>query len=192
MQRAGFFSGPVTKKVLTPKSDTQDAQVDIKIPSWFAQKVISGGQTGADYGGLLFAEKVGIPTGGWAPKGWRTESDPNPELGSRFHLKEAPLSGYHWRTEQNVIDAQATIVYSRNPKSAGTLQTVRFCFEHKRDVVLINPADADAVERTLEFLKNHQPQVLNIAGNRGSVAPGIDKEVVNVMMGVLKLAEKEA
>ena len=36
-------------------------------------KIISGGQTGADMGGLLAAKDLGIRTGGWMPKGWLTE-----------------------------------------------------------------------------------------------------------------------
>jgi hypothetical protein len=37
------------------------------------ERVISGGQTGADQGGLRAARACGIPTGGWAPRGWLTE-----------------------------------------------------------------------------------------------------------------------
>jgi hypothetical protein len=36
-------------------------------------KVISGGQTGADQAGRRAARAAGIPTGGWAPLGWKTE-----------------------------------------------------------------------------------------------------------------------
>jgi hypothetical protein len=38
--------------------------------------VISGGQTGADQGGLRATRACGIPTGGWAPRGWLTEAGP--------------------------------------------------------------------------------------------------------------------
>ena len=50
--------------------------------------IISGGQTGADQGGLLAARKSGIQTGGWCPLGWRTELGPAPWLAV---LKEPPL-----------------------------------------------------------------------------------------------------
>jgi hypothetical protein len=43
-------------------------------------QVISGGQTGADQGGLRAARACGIPTSGWAPKGWMTEAGPAPWL----------------------------------------------------------------------------------------------------------------
>jgi hypothetical protein len=37
------------------------------------QKIISGGQTGADRATLDFSIKYGIPHGGWIPKGRKTE-----------------------------------------------------------------------------------------------------------------------
>lgn len=55
------------------------------------KKVISGGQIGADRAGLEAAFKLGITTGGWAPMGFITYAGKDPELGSKFNLKE--LSG---------------------------------------------------------------------------------------------------
>ena len=46
-----------------------------------------GGQTGADQGGLRAARACGIPTGGWAPRGWQTEDGPCPAL-ANFGLVE--------------------------------------------------------------------------------------------------------
>lgn len=37
------------------------------------KKIISGGQTGADRAVLDFAIEVGIPHGGWVPKGRKAE-----------------------------------------------------------------------------------------------------------------------
>ena len=42
--------------------------------------VISGGQTGVDQAALRAARSCGIPTGGWAPRGWLTEDGPAPWL----------------------------------------------------------------------------------------------------------------
>lgn len=53
-------------------------------------KIISGGQTGADEGGLEGARLLGIPTGGTAPKGYRTENGPNLTLRDTYGLVE------HW------------------------------------------------------------------------------------------------
>ena len=52
------------------------------------QKVVSGGQTGADRAGLKAACILGIETGGWAPTGFATANGNDPTLGTKFHLKE--------------------------------------------------------------------------------------------------------
>ena len=44
------------------------------------KKIISGGQTGADLGALVGARRVGIETGGTAPKGFRTDRGLQPVL----------------------------------------------------------------------------------------------------------------
>ena len=38
------------------------------------ERIISGGQTGADRGGLDAAIELGIPHGGWCPKGRRVSA----------------------------------------------------------------------------------------------------------------------
>ena len=53
------------------------------------ERVISGGQTGADQTGLHAARACGIPTGGWAPRGWLTEAGPAPWL-EEWGLVECP------------------------------------------------------------------------------------------------------
>jgi len=63
------------------------------------EKIISGGQTGADRAALDVALKLGIPHGGWIPKGRKTEKGPLPE---RYRLKEMPTDSYEARTEKNV------------------------------------------------------------------------------------------
>ena len=63
-------------------------------------KIISGGQTGADQAALDVAIKLGIPHGGWIPKGRKTESGPLPD---KYLLQEMPNGSYAKRTEKNVI-----------------------------------------------------------------------------------------
>ena len=67
------------------------------------ERIISGGQTGADRAALDFAIEHGIPHGGWCPKGRKAEDDPIPE---RYQLQEHASGQYLKRTEQNVIDGR--------------------------------------------------------------------------------------
>ncbi len=59
------------------------------------EKIISGGQTGADQAALDAAIKLGIPHGGWIPKGRITEDGP---LSDRYDLIEMPTESYPERT----------------------------------------------------------------------------------------------
>jgi len=55
------------------------------------EKIISGGQTGADRAALDFAIANGIPYGGWLPKGRKTEDC---TLDLKYHLQEMPTTDY--------------------------------------------------------------------------------------------------
>ena len=70
------------------------------------EKIVSGGQTGADRAGLETTIELDIPHGGWIPKGRKTEGGGFPE---KYHLKEMPTGGYAARTEQNVPDSDGTL-----------------------------------------------------------------------------------
>jgi hypothetical protein len=82
-------------------------------------KVISGGQVRVDQAALRAARSCGIPTGGWAPKGWLTEDGPAPELLAGFGLVECPEPGYTARRRRNVADCDAVVC------SATSLRPVR-------------------------------------------------------------------
>ena len=51
-------------------------------------KIISGGQTGADTGGLLAGKRLGIKTGGTAPPRFMTDAGTNYALHLSFGLVE--------------------------------------------------------------------------------------------------------
>ena len=72
---------------------------------WRPEKIISGGQTGADIGGLVGAERCAIATGGCAPRNYRTENGPQVILKSRFGLIAHPSPNYRDRTQENVSKA---------------------------------------------------------------------------------------
>ncbi|NLX13574.1 MAG: hypothetical protein GXY44_07975 [Phycisphaerales bacterium] len=72
-------------------------------------KIVSGGQTGADRGGLDPAIWCELPYGGWCPKGRRAEDGVIP---ARYQLQETPSNGYLARTEANVVDSDATAIFT--------------------------------------------------------------------------------
>ena len=54
-------------------------------------KIVSGGQTGADRAALDVAIELGIPHGGWLPKGRKTEAG---RLPAKYQLQEMPTDSY--------------------------------------------------------------------------------------------------
>lgn len=143
------------------------------------QKVISGGQTGADQGGLEGARRAGIPTGGWAPRNFETEDGPQPELAERYGLVECS-GGYDERTVRNVQDSDATVLFARNLESDGSKLTLDAA-KRLGKPCLVNPS---AVELRA-FIEEHEVRVLNIAGNRESLAPGIAAQVEHLVYEAL-------
>jgi len=134
------------------------------------EKIISGGQTGADIAGLKFARDKGIPTGGSAPKGFMTETGSSPELGDLYNLRE--LNGnYMDRTIQNIMDADGTVIFAER-MTDGSKMTIDTCIKENK-LYLLNPTR----EEFLTWISNNDIRVLNIAGNRESVAPGIEQRV---------------
>jgi Circularly permutated YpsA SLOG family len=154
------------------------------------EKIISGGQTGADLGGLKAAQKAGVKTGGIAPKGYKTENGSNPKLLTVYGLGAAPNEDYKYRTMANVRASHATIIFSTNSKSRGTKLTIQTCEDTGKSFVLINPFDNDAAKLVLEFIKNiylryERRIIMNIAGNRESKSPGIENCVESLLFKVL-------
>lgn len=68
-------------------------------------KIISGGQTGADRAALDWAIAIGVSHGGWCPKGRKAEDG---EIDGRYNLRETPSADYPQRTEWNVRDSDGT------------------------------------------------------------------------------------
>lgn len=144
-------------------------------------KIVSGGQTGADMGGLLAAEDLKIPTGGMAPSRWRTERGANAALASRFHLRESTSGQYLVRTRANVLDSDGTVIFTGTGNlQGGSAATAVICVEHNKPVIF-NPT----VDQFKWWLTRNNIQVLNVAGNRESVWPGIEQTVRQFLVEAL-------
>lgn len=131
------------------------------------KKIVSGGQTGADRGGLNAGMALGIPIGGWAPKNFEAEDGRVPDL---YGLKECPIGGYIARTEQNVLDSDITVIFYYETMSGGTLLTKQSALLHKKPYIAINCLkDFDYnVDRLVKFFTKHPNSIVNVAGPRSS------------------------
>jgi hypothetical protein len=151
--------------------------------------IVSGGQTGADRGGLKAAFFLGIAMGGWCPKGRKAEDGEIPE---EYPLRETPSTQYVQRTEWNVRDSDATLVFIHGAMGRGSSVTVRHCQNLRKPccVIDLSKSDDKANARLVsEFIEKHDPRVLNIAGTRGSKAPGIEEQVTRVILLSFAMSE---
>lgn len=144
------------------------------------KKIISGGQTGADYGGLLAAKQLNLETGGYAPKEFMTEDGPRPELHLVYGLKEFNGS-YHDRTVKNVYESTGTAIFATDLNSPGTRLTIKTCHIYKRPLI-INPTS----ETLKQFCITNNIETLNIAGNRHSKSPTITSTTFTTIMGAFR------
>ena len=150
--------------------------------------IISGGQTGADRGGLDAAIFLQIPHGGCCPAGRLAEDGFIP---LRYNMTELFSKNYALRTEQNVVDADLTLIFTYGTPTYGSLLTVSMARKHSKLYLCIdlNNDDSCIIPELLQFLQIHiQPlSVVNIAGSRESSAPGIQKRVFYILTTVLNL-----
>jgi hypothetical protein len=146
------------------------------------KRIISGGQTGADQGGLKAGEALCLETGGWAPYNWMTAEGPQEELLRDYGLKAAPYDPkiYPVRTRLNVKFSHGTVIFG-NTSSPGCRLTLKFCETSLRPCIL-NPTSK---ELGLWIIKNHI-EVLNVAGNREHKNPGISLKVQEILIETLR------
>jgi Circularly permutated YpsA SLOG family len=128
------------------------------------ERVISGGQTGADQAGLAVAKRLGIPTGGCMPKGWLTEDGPRPDLAAAYGLEEADTAAYLERTERNVLAADGTVVFG-DARSRGSMLTASLCQRHGKPccVAPLDDKPTSAAASLRAWLNEHWIRTLNVA-----------------------------
>lgn len=149
-------------------------------------KLISGGQTGADRAAIDLAIALGIDYGRIIPKGRKTEEG---LLDYKYdRMTELDTSSYAARTERNVLDADATLVFTLGITGPGTAMTLKTAKSHRKPCLHIDLAhrsDEEAIERAREWLESIKPKVLNVAGSRESQAKGIYARVYDILLGII-------
>lgn len=152
------------------------------------EKIISGGQTGADRAALDVAIEFAIPHGGWIPKGRKTEGGILPD---RYQLEEMPTTSYPKRTEKNVLDSDGTLIFSRGKLSGGSALTRKLAKQHNQPWVHVDldkVAATEAIQIIAGWVDENDIEILNVAGPRASKDPGIHDFVLSILDRVLKKA----
>jgi len=133
-------------------------------------RIISGGQTGVDRAALDVAFALGLPHGGFCPRGRRAEDGPIPP---HYPLEELDTDDYAIRTQRNVIEADATLILYRYRMTGGTLLTFNLAKKHSKPYRAIRLDRACDPQSLLQWIQNTPIHTLNVAGPRASTDPDV-------------------
>jgi hypothetical protein len=133
-------------------------------------RIISGGQTGVDRAAIDVALALGLPCGGWCPRGRRADDGP---IDPRYPLHETPSADYAERTEWNIRDSDGTLVLARGPLQGGTALTVELARRYGRPCLVVDLRTPLRPEEVIAWATTRRVRTLNVAGPRESQAPGI-------------------
>lgn len=154
------------------------------------QKIISGGQTGADRAALDAALDIQFPCGGWCPQGRLAEDGP---LTTAYPLEELPNAGYRQRTIKNIESSDGTAIFYFGSPTGGTELTLEKCMRLGKPYQLIDALEITtdrAAQILWSFVKESQVSVLNVAGPRESSHPGtyaFVREVMGTLLGSVEV-----
>ncbi|MGM0444094.1 MAG: YpsA SLOG family protein [Fibrobacterota bacterium] len=140
------------------------------------EKIISGGQTGADRGALNAALALEFPCGGYCPSGRRAEDGVIPDT---YPLQEID-GGYDERTRRNIADADGAVLFSEGSPDGEIRRTEQLCRESAIPVVLIDTERFNTTYSSHElrdFCEEFSIITLYISGTRGSQSPYIESYV---------------
>jgi hypothetical protein len=146
-------------------------------------KLISGGQTGVDRAALDAALELGLPTGGWCPKGRRAEDGSIPR---HYPLQETSSSGYPTRTEKNILGSDGTLILTWGRPRGGTALTIKLARVHQKPFLIIDLSAVKDFHAVWEWGKTYQVKILNVAGPREGEAPGIHNKAVSFLKKILR------
>jgi hypothetical protein len=155
-------------------------------PKTVIEKIVSGGQTGADQAALDVAIELGIPHGGWVPRGRKTEAG---RLHDRYHVKEVSSISYLQRTLMNVIDSDGTLLISHGKPSGGSAVTKALAAKHRKPCLhidLVQLGFDQAVAAATNWIDAREIKVLNVAGPRASEDPAIYEDVKKLLRLVIE------
>lgn len=153
----------------------EPVQAELKI-----QKIISGGQTGVDRAALDIGLELRIPIGGFCPKGRRSEDGSIP---AKYPMIETASADYRVRTEKNVIESDGTLILTIGQVSGGTAYTIKMAKKNQKPyfVVQLEQDELDSIQKTTEWITQHQIRILNVAGSRESKTEGIHRRSLDFL-----------
>jgi hypothetical protein len=134
------------------------------------RKIVSGGQTGVDRAALDIALALGMPCGGWCPRGRGAEDGIIP---ARYPMQETGSHDYAERTRRNVVDSDGTLILAVGALHGGTLLTAQLAEKNGKPYLVVDLACPPMPGKVHSWISEYEISVLNVAGPRESQHPGI-------------------
>jgi Circularly permutated YpsA SLOG family/Domain of unknown function (DUF6794) len=137
------------------------------------KKIISGGQTSADRAALDTAIKLGIPHGGWIPKGRTTEAGTLPET---YHLQEMETGNYLECIRQNIKDSKGTLIIFYDKLAGDPYQAERETLKLKHQLLGVDLKQKNAFQAASlinDWIQLRKIDVLYIIGASTVEDPGM-------------------
>jgi hypothetical protein len=172
-------------KIRIYRESPAPSPVPSRKPSW-PLKVVSGGQVGADIAALKIAHYFGIPTGGFIPRGFRTQQGCHPEYETLYGMEEMPTTNYKDRTFANVESSDGTARFAYDFGTPGELCTMKAIWINNKPFFDVEPADPNHPKpsQMVEWIREHNIHTLNVAGNAN---PRIEMFVCSFLQEVFRL-----
>ncbi len=148
----------------------------------YPKKIVSGGQTGVDRAALDVALELGVPCGGWCPKGRKAEDG---VIDPPYPLQETESPEYPVRTEMNVKDSDATLILNQGLLTGGTARTLELAKINKKPYWVIDLSKTEDPALVKKWIQHGKVKVLNVAGPRESKEPGIHYRAIELLRRIL-------
>ena len=155
------------------------------------KKIVSGGQAGAGRAALDVAIKLGIPHGGWVPKGRMAEDGVLPY---RYKVHEIPEGNYPEGTARNIIHSDGTVIISHGPLTGESALAHSLTARYRRPCLHIN-LENDTITKSARtmaaWVKVHRIETLNVAGETTRTDPRIYQDTLFLLQRVFGLLVRE-
>ena len=151
-------------------------------------RILSGGQTGVNRAALDVAIELGIPCGGWCPRGRRAEDGP---IDPKYPLRETKSQEYQFQTEANVIEAEGTLILTMGKLTEGAAFAAQVALKYRKPHLIVDLNKKVKPNVVLNWAAAHKIRAVNIAGPKESKKPGIYEKAKQFLQTVLVGEKKE-
>ncbi len=159
-----------------------------RAPRIQVNRVLTGGQDGVERTALRIARRLGMRTGGWAPR-WR--ADEIPDIMRRYGLRIMPNANFVRCTEQNVREADGVLVFSLGPPSGSGAVCMRLARWHQMlrlNINLRETAVPDAGCRLRDWLGRERIRTLAVTGPKSEGGTAVSDMAGAVLEAALRAA----